>query len=300
MKLVQAAKLATGVAKLESARARTRTLRAISVVLHQTIDKTVPLVVDQLRSQLAAHNVGVDFHYTPSGDELPDRWVGDFRPAIIADIDGAGRELEEAALPTRFGEKLARIRKMVLNDPLDANTVCVLLDELALDVLAELREPIFLHVSHEKRALYEQREFPFGAEVAAAFPDATRDIAAAARCLALDEWTACVFHSMRVLEHGLRSLAQRFGVPFAQDSWHKVIEGVETGIEALRNKPGLTEKDRAAITALSEAATQFRYFKDAWRNHVAHAREHYDERDAERVFSHVRDFMQHMVKMKAL
>jgi hypothetical protein len=105
---------------------------------------------------------------------------------------------------------------------------------------------------------------------------------------------------MRVLEHGLRALAQRFGVPFANDSWHKVIEGVEKGIESLRNKPSLTERDRVAITVYSETATQFRYFKDAWRNHVAHAREHYDERDAERVFDHVRDFMRQMVKVMTL
>ena len=36
----------------------------------------------------------------------------------------------------------------------------------------------------------------------------------------------------------------------------------------------------------------FRHFKDAWRNHVSRSKEHYDERDAERVYGQVRDFMQ--------
>jgi hypothetical protein len=132
--------------------------------------------------------------------------------------------------------------------------------------------------------------------VATAFPDAKRDIEASARCLALREWTACVFHSMRTLEHGLRPVATRFDVPFTTDSWHAVLKGIEAGITALRNKPNLTVDDRLEITFYSDAATQFRHFKDAWRNHVSHSREHYDDRDAPRVFDHVRDFMQHMAR----
>jgi hypothetical protein len=140
------------------------------------------------------------------------------------------------------------------------------------------------------------RSDPFGEEVATAFPDAKRDIEASARCLALREWTACVFHSMRTLEHGLRPVATRFDVPFTTDSWHAVLKGIEAGITALRNKPNLTVDDRLEITFYSDAATQFRHFKDAWRNHVSHSREHYDDRDAPRVFDHVRDFMQHMAR----
>jgi len=132
--------------------------------------------------------------------------------------------------------------------------------------------------------------------VEAAFPEAVKDIDAANRCYALDEWTACVFHSMRVLEHGLRLTAKRFNVDFAVDSWHKVIKGIEDAIAALRNKQGLTEEDRKEISYYSDAASQFRYFKDSWRNHVSHGREHYDERDAEKVLTHVREFMQHLAK----
>ena len=37
---------------------------------------------------------------------------------------------------------------------------------------------------------------------------------------------------------------------------------------------------------------QFRHFKNAWRNNAAHSREHYDEREAQRVYDAVKDFMQ--------
>jgi hypothetical protein len=81
---------------------------------------------------------------------------------------------------------------------------------------------------------------------------------------------------------------------FQTDSWHKVLKGIEEALAGLRNKPGLTDKDRAEITHYSEAATQFRHFKDAWRNHVSHARASYDEREAWSVLVHVRKFMQHL------
>ena len=89
-------------------------------------------------------------------------------------------------------------------------------------------------------------------------------------------------------------MAKRFNVPFAVDSWHKVIKGIEDGITDLRNKQGLTEQDRKEITHYSDAASQFRHFKDAWRNHVAHGREHYDDRDADKVLTHVIEFMKHL------
>jgi len=41
----------------------------------------------------------------------------------------------------------------------------------------------------------------------------------------------------------------------------------------------------------AQAATQFFYFKNAWRNHVAHARDIYDNEQAELIFNHVGDFM---------
>jgi hypothetical protein len=46
----------------------------------------------------------------------------------------------------------------------------------------------------ERRHLHEQRRPAFGDAVASVFPGATDDIADAARCIALDEWTAAVFH----------------------------------------------------------------------------------------------------------
>jgi hypothetical protein len=41
----------------------------------------------------------------------------------------------------------------------------------------------------------------------------------------------------------------------------------------------------------SGAAKDFRYFKDAWRNHAMQYRERYTETDAKGILEHVRAFM---------
>lgn len=160
----------------------------------------------------------------------------------------------------------------------------------------ELFQHMFVFIPEKDRELYEQREPPFGDDVAEAFGEAKQDIAAAARCLALQEPNATVFHLMRVLECGLGRLASRFNVPFETDSWHTVIRAIEDQIKLLREKPNKakTAQDREEITALSQVATEFRHFKDAWRNHAMHAKEFYTEREALNIYEHVKAFIQMM------
>jgi hypothetical protein len=129
------------------------------------------------------------------------------------------------------------------------------------------------------------------ARVVEKFPDSQADIFEAGWSLAVERHTAAVFHLMRVLEHGLRTLAARFDVPFAQASWHRVISDIEEKIGDLRNRGNLTDGDRALISFASQSATEFRHFKDAWRNHVSHAQSAYDLHQARSIYGHVYDFM---------
>ena len=59
----------------------------------------------------------------------------------------------------------------------------------------------------------------------------------------------------------------------------------------MEKEPKSTEKS-AKLKFYSSAAIQFRYFKDAWRNHVSHGRDTYDEREAYSIWNHVKEFMQ--------
>jgi hypothetical protein len=96
---------------------------------------------------------------------------------------------------------------------------------------------------------------------------------------------------MRVLERGLNSLAGKFGVDFSHTNWHNVIEPLEKKIRQMDSSFGTDWKELQKF--YSRAAMQFMSLKDAWRNHVMHARGvPYDPGTALSVFAHVREFMQ--------
>ena len=161
---------------------------------------------------------------------------------------------------------------------------------------------MFLFVRVDRRHLYEQLEAPFGEAVESKFSEASRDIAAACRCLALDEWTACVLHLMRALETPLHTLADCVGIsfpgPLELQNWKNIIDEIEKKIDsqvkALENQKRSLSRNRE-LKSYAEAAMQFRHFKNAWRNNAAHGRDHYDEREAVVVFDAVRSFMQTIV-----
>jgi hypothetical protein len=70
-----------------------------------------------------------------------------------------------------------------------------------------------------------------------------------------------------------------------------IIERIESKIkEQGKSLPrGVQKRDRLQI--LSEAAKEFSYFKDGWRNYVSHNLIVYDEHQARSVMEHVHNFM---------
>ena len=191
-------------------------------------------------------------------------------------------------LRLQFDRTLRRIREGA-----DRAECSVLIREFSNNLIVELSAAWFLVIPAERRERYEQEQPPFGPLVAKRFSAANKDISAASRCFALDEGTACVFHLMRVLELGLKALAADVGLPtdaVAREQWKNIIDQIEKKIREMEAGPKTANKTERT-QALSAAAVQFRYFKDAWRNHVSHAHAAYDEREASTVFSHVEAFM---------
>ncbi|MCW5713527.1 MAG: hypothetical protein KIT43_03285 [Bauldia sp.] len=126
-----------------------------------------------------------------------------------------------------------------------------------------------------------------------AFPSVRGDAVSASECYALTQNAASVFHSMRVLEYGIGALAKAVGKTFDKQNWHNILDEIESGIAEIR---GLRTSDhrKADLQFYSEAANEFRYFKDGWRNYVAHNRASYDDNDANKALEHTRSFMNHL------
>ena len=130
----------------------------------------------------------------------------------------------------------------------------------------------------------------FGTEVSSAFPSTNFDIEEAGKCLAFERWTASVSHLMKVLEVGLVTLAEDIGIPSDQKNWGGIISEIEKKIEKNSKNPDADWKGKEQF--YSEAALQFRYFKNAWRNHVMHARKiAYDEERATSIYQRTKEFM---------
>ena len=157
----------------------------------------------------------------------------------------------------------------------------------------EMQTHLFLHILSSKQDYYEQDRL-FGEGFYAAFPSAAEDVKESGSCYAADRNTACVMHLMRVLEVGLNVLAAKLGVSFDRRNWENVINDCESEIKKITG-PSWGADWKQKLEFYSGAAKDFRYFKDAWRNHAMHYRERYDANEARTILEHVKSFMNHLV-----
>jgi hypothetical protein len=178
----------------------------------------------------------------------------------------------------------------------------------------QLRDDIVLELSCRKFAFipppndqYFGQDKLFGAEVYEMFPDARADVKDAGDCLAASLPTACIYHLMRVAEHGLRRLAKKLRVglthtgkpmPIEFGEWDKVITAIRNKIADARKLPS-GPKRQAKFEGYSNAADHCEYTKDIWRNNASHTRKPYKDAEAVNALERVRDFMQFLGKYLA-
>ena len=172
----------------------------------------------------------------------------------------------------------------------DLNVVIDDLIYIGEQLKEELDSCLFLYVPSAAACYYESPQEGWQATLAE-FPSVVLNVEEGSKCFALRRYTASVFHAMRILEIGLAPLAKEFGVPTDRENWQKIIDRIESEITNKRRTLGAKWTDHEFY---SETALQFRYFKDAWRNHVMHARLDFNEEQARTINDHVRDFMGHL------
>ena len=154
----------------------------------------------------------------------------------------------------------------------------------------DMSERRYFHMLPAEAAWYDNHS-PFGQNVIDAFSSTKNEGEEAAKCYATGRYTACVFHCMRVLETGLRVMAADVGISFDIQNWQNVIDQIESEIRKIgKTLPAGAPKSQR-LQRLSEAAAQFTYFKDGWRNHVSHNRSSYDAQQALSILNHTRAFM---------
>ena len=223
----------------------------------------------------------------------------DARQSISNTFDGT--DVRELGLTTS-AKTIRKLLRLCSNEKATYQELRDLAIELRGRLFDEMEETLLLSIDSAKAPYYTQ-EKPFGEQVSQSFPSTVFDTEEAAKCLALNRSTAAVFHLMRVLEAGLNALADDLGVSFNRTNWQTIIDRIEKEIKK-RQKAGPGPKPTAAqkaawkskIEFYAEAAVQFAFLKDAWRNRTQHVGAVYTEEKAESIFGHVRTFMQDLAR----
>lgn len=156
---------------------------------------------------------------------------------------------------------------------------------------AEMKDRVVLYIPSHLRKHYDREALTERGRKA--FPKANQELVEAGNAAAYGMATACVFHSVRALEFGLGALANNLNVPTAgTDNWQNVIEQIEKSIKSRGDSLPKGNAKSEEMQFLSEAASEFRHFKDAWRNYVSHNKVTYTESQALKVMEHVDSFIE--------
>jgi len=101
---------------------------------------------------------------------------------------------------------------------------------------------------------------------------------------------------MGILQIGLFTLASDVGItlkfPIELAEWGEILRAIQDKIRPYATLPRGDVLREKYDNLYSGCAAQFGFFKDAWRNHVAHDREDYDKDKAHSILEHVRYFME--------
>jgi hypothetical protein len=175
-------------------------------------------------------------------------------------------------------------------DTIDAKRVCHHLENIYVTMRAELGAILFRAIPKE-RAEYNNAEWLKKSVVQTKFPTSFKELERAGVCYSLGQPTASVFHCMRALEPALTTLAASFKISTSHEYWQKIIEQIEGAVRALGQQPKSQQK--IDDETFFDSATSHLYFvKNAWRNHVAHARDSYSDDEAVRILSHTLEFIE--------
>jgi hypothetical protein len=174
--------------------------------------------------------------------------------------------------------------------------ILALVGELEKALLYECNRHVFFVLPEKYRGLVEHwpGQVPFGPEVRHRFARSCVNIDAASRCFAFGLPTACVFHLMGVIQEGINAVATDLGVPVLLTStWEEIIGKLDGHLDVKRTAMGKVAWKRIE-PFYSEALSDLRSVKNAWRNPTMHFNRSYSEDEAKKCFDRTEMFMAHI------
>jgi hypothetical protein len=165
----------------------------------------------------------------------------------------------------------------------------------AFNVLqTQLHERLIMFIPTDKVVYYNALAF-FGPEITSKFSNCTVDLDEAGKCFAAGRWTATVFHLMRVMEHGVRQLANTLGVAVNPTAtWGQILNQLDAAINAL---PQTTPAEASRRAEFQGLRASLHAVKDAWRNPTMHPQATYTEQDAHEIITNVKTFLRRLATL---
>jgi hypothetical protein len=169
------------------------------------------------------------------------------------------------------------------------------IDDITNTLTRELSLTTILVLEPRERSYFSPNEPLFGAEVASKFQShAMFEIDEAAKCLALGRSTASVFHLMRVMEIGVRTIAKCLGIPDpikpSDRNWGRMLKNIwDEGIA--KKWPTSTDRTTGDGEIFESLYASLDAVKNPWRNATMHVENKYTNDEAEHIFVAVRGFM---------
>jgi hypothetical protein len=168
------------------------------------------------------------------------------------------------------------------------------LDQFLVCINDEVESVAAWQVSRNDMAFFDKELF--GGDVHGRFLAANDDIEEAGKCTGLGRDTACVFHLMRVMEVGLRSLGKSLNNPnldpARNPSWETILRPCDEELKKPLNRR--CPEWQTDELFFSTATANLRAVKDAWRNPTMHVERRYNHEEAGDVWNAVRAFMRHL------
>jgi hypothetical protein len=165
------------------------------------------------------------------------------------------------------------------------------------DIYSRLKDELsglnLLHLEGWASSFYEAGSSLFGAQVVNAFPGISYDIGEAAKCHALQRFTASSFHSIRCLEAAIRAMARCLDVPDptkANDrNWGNMLSAVKGKIDA--KWPGSSTRLNGDGRFFDEAYAALAAIQNPWRNATMHLDQKYSMEESRHILDVVGGLM---------
>jgi hypothetical protein len=127
------------------------------------------------------------------------------------------------------------------------------------------------------------------------FRSAWDEFQRAGHCYAFGENSACVFHLMRIVDFGLRKVAERLKITYDARNWMGIAKAIQKNME--QEYKTKTDDWKKLEPMYAEILTDIQAISRGHRNQVLHELEKkYEDRDAEHMLNVVEGFMLHLAK----